>query len=62
MTEEIKQPERLESEEVIELRETLKKEKLKLEILQTKANYSALKSAMNQTDGKEDKTLPIEEF
>ena len=49
-------------DEVTELENILKVWDLKVKILNLKAQYSATKQAMNQTDGKEDKTLPVEEF
>jgi len=56
------QKEVMDSDEIIKLKQLLKVETLKYQILQTKSAYSSLKQSMNQTDGKEDKTLPVEEF
>jgi hypothetical protein len=49
-------------DEVTELENILKVWDLKVKILNLKAQYSAVKQAMNQTDGKKDNTLEVEEF
>ena len=49
-------------DEISELKTLLETWELKVKIQNLKAQYSATKQSMNQSDGKKDTSLPVEEF